>query len=344
MHRYCVSMLVATTSLVVTATPATAASLTWAVEFDSPVLRYTADPAERNDVALRSTTDEVRVRDRGDVRLPPDCRRDGVEIVCPQPAETLRVAFRLGDGNDRLSVDAGTHLVEARGDAGNDRLSATGASAELYGGAGDDLLVGSSDTDTMDGEGGDDRISGRAGDDYLRGGTGKDSIAGGSGDDEVEAGDYWDELGRPDARDRIRCGEGKDSANLLHGDRDILPPHRSSDVVHDDCESVWIGLGDGAPLEILDPPIAAGRLRFYVPCLIALSSPDCDSHIVVRTGDGRLVGTDRRRIPGGRSALVGITQTALGRRLARGREPFTVRITVSVFDNQTAGFALRVHP
>ncbi len=97
----------------------------------------------------------------------------------------------------------GNSAVDGRvilyGLAGDDRLvAALGVSVEIYGGDGNDILIGNSANDLLYGENGDDLLSGGAGSDVLLGGAGRDVLIGGSqtdlifggaGDDLLIAGD-----------------------------------------------------------------------------------------------------------------------------------------------------------
>ena len=94
--------------------------------------------------------------------------------------------FLFGAGNDRLDA---ARAVNADGGAGDDTLTASGAGAQLTGGAGADLIDGStllaSARLVADGGAGDDTLLGGAGNDTLAGGEGLDSIAGGAGNDDI---------------------------------------------------------------------------------------------------------------------------------------------------------------
>jgi hypothetical protein len=83
-----------------------------------------------------------------------------------------------------------------------------------------DRLTGTSGADRIDGRAGNDFLSGLGGADALQGGPGKDTIDAGAGDDRIPA--HAD-----GARDRIRCGPG----------RDIVTAEQN-DVVLRDCEVV----------------------------------------------------------------------------------------------------------
>ncbi len=85
---------------------------------------------------------------------------------------------------------ANTALIQVFGQAGNDQISldeANGAlpMANLYGGAGNDILTGGSGNDMLFGQAGNDTLLGKGGIDQLFGGAGNDSLTGGVGDDSV---------------------------------------------------------------------------------------------------------------------------------------------------------------
>jgi len=83
-----------------------------------------------------------------------------------------------------------------------------------------DVLTGTPRADVLDGRAGNDTISGLAGADVLLSGPGRDTVEGGAGDDRIPA--HAD-----GARDRIRCGAGRD---IVTAD--------AVDVVSRDCEVV----------------------------------------------------------------------------------------------------------
>src|SRR4051812_28713853 len=91
---------------------------------------------------------------------------------------------------------ANTTLVQALGQAGNDTMAlneANGAlpAANLFGGAGNDILTGGSGGDMLFGQADNDILLGKGGNDLLFGGDGNDTLTGGTGDDQMfgEAGD-----------------------------------------------------------------------------------------------------------------------------------------------------------
>ena len=100
----------------------------------------------------------------------------------------------VGEDGDEDVTTAGTGHLEVWGLGGNDVIDASAYSAmpsagqlfvALYGGEGDDWLIGTNvgSEDVLDGQGGDDALYGRGGVDILRGGPGNDILYGGQGND-----------------------------------------------------------------------------------------------------------------------------------------------------------------
>lgn len=86
-----------------------------------------------------------------------------------------------GTGDDILIGGAGNN--ELMGNAGNDILFGAAGNEEMLGGAGDDWLFGGSGNDRLYGEEGVDRLYGGSGNDYLDGGPGGDWLYGEEGHD-----------------------------------------------------------------------------------------------------------------------------------------------------------------
>src|SRR4051794_15129288 len=85
---------------------------------------------------------------------------------------------------------ANTSLVQVFGQGGDDALALSelnGAlpKANLFGGAGNDVLTGGSATDLLFGQTGNDTLLGKGGNDQLFGGADNDTLTGGDGDDQV---------------------------------------------------------------------------------------------------------------------------------------------------------------
>ena len=100
---------------------------------------------------------------------------------------TIRGDIYLGNGDDLvLNTGSITGLIDLA--IGSDVYDGRGAgqlSGAVYGGDGDDELLGGAGNEVFNGEEGDDSLLGGAGDDVLDGGRGDDSLDGGSGFDVV---------------------------------------------------------------------------------------------------------------------------------------------------------------
>src|SRR5262249_21385763 len=91
-----------------------------------------------------------------------------------------------------------TALMQVFGEGGNDTITlneANGAlpKANIFGGAGNDIITGGSGADMLFGQAGNDTLLGKGGNDFLFGGAGNDVLTGGDGDDQV----FGEAGGRP---------------------------------------------------------------------------------------------------------------------------------------------------
>ena len=119
---------------------------------------------------------------------------------------------------------ANTTKIQAFGQAGNDTIAldeANGAlpAADLFGGAGNDVLTGGSGNDQLFGQDGNDTLLGKGGDDLLFGGAGDDTMTGGVGSDQVfgEAGNDRMIWNPGDGSDVFEGGDGIDTAEVNGG-------------------------------------------------------------------------------------------------------------------------------
>ena len=119
---------------------------------------------------------------------------------------------------------ANTSLIQIFGQGGDDALAlneANGAlpAANLFGGAGNDVLTGGSGNDLLFGQGGNDTLLGKGGADFLFGGDGNDVLTGGDGDDQVfgEAGNDRMIWNPGDDSDLFEGGDGTDTAEVNGG-------------------------------------------------------------------------------------------------------------------------------
>ena len=109
--------------------------------------------------------------------------------------------IELGGGNDLFDGRGGEVVGDVFGDAGDDLM---------IGGAFDDLLNGGDDNDDLRGRDGDDLLVGAEGDDMLWGGNGDDELQGGVGADTLIGGAGNDLLVGGDGADTINGGDGDD--------------------------------------------------------------------------------------------------------------------------------------
>src|SRR5918994_7365147 len=137
----------------------------------------------------------------------------------------LMAALLGGEGNDTLTVSTSTPAVapvEARGEVGNDTITAGRGDVLLYGGPGEDLLTaGTQGVSLMHGDAGNDRLIGSVGREVLVGDAGADTIAAAAGDDQI-FGDDFGAFGPFDpGPDNIDAGPGTDNVDA-GGGNDIV--------------------------------------------------------------------------------------------------------------------------
>jgi len=119
---------------------------------------------------------------------------------------------------------ANTSLIQVFGQGGNDILTldeTNGAlpRANLFGGTGNDVLIGGSGADMLFGQADNDTLLGKGGADFLFGGAGNDTLTGGDGDDQVfgEAGNDRVIWNPGDDTDLFEGGAGNDTAEVNGG-------------------------------------------------------------------------------------------------------------------------------
>lgn len=147
-----------------------------------------------------------------------------------------------GDGNERILAGVGNDIVA--GNAGADAISAGAGNDTVTGGSGDDTVAGNSGNDNIDTGEGNDRASGGDGMDYLYGYRGSDSLHGGEGDDVVYGGGDNDTVTGGSGRDFIDGGRGNDTADS-GSDDDTVSGGRGSDRVLGGSGNDTLVAGDG---------------------------------------------------------------------------------------------------
>jgi Ca2+-binding RTX toxin-like protein len=96
-----------------------------------------------------------------------------------------------GSGNDTLVGGASFDLIS--GGSGNDQIFGTWGNDLLVGGDGNDEIYGGSGNDFLFGANGDDHLFGGSGNDYINGGNNWDTMSGGDGNDLLVGGPGWDQ-------------------------------------------------------------------------------------------------------------------------------------------------------
>lgn len=134
-------------------------------------------------------------------------------------ASVARIEIDAGDGDDLVDLSSTTvnaYLFGGAGDetliggVGNDTLSGGAGRNRMLGGPGNDRINGSGGRDFIYGEGDDDRLYGNAGNDFIDGGGNVDRLFGGDGDDFLTGGSGNDKLYGDAGNDTLEGGLGDD--------------------------------------------------------------------------------------------------------------------------------------
>ncbi|PNB71284.1 hypothetical protein C1X64_25740 [Pseudomonas sp. GW456-E7] len=140
-------------------------------------------------------------------------------------------------------ADLTTSNVLLNTSTANTNQFATGSS-DLFGGFGNNRLVGSSSHDRLFGEGGADTLEGGDSYDLLVGGSGNDSLFGGNGNDTLEGGIGDDKLDGGDNNDILKGGVGNDTLNGGLGD-DVLSGGTGNDLLIGSLGDDFLDGGEG---------------------------------------------------------------------------------------------------
>ena len=107
------------------------------------------------------------------------------------------------------------------GGAGNDEIIGFDGADQLFGGDQNDDLFGDANNDLLDGGNGSDELDGGSGDDTLYGGKGVDTLIGGAGNDVLYSGEGIDGLDGGEGNDTLYADREDFSANVnFSGDLD----------------------------------------------------------------------------------------------------------------------------
>ncbi|WP_022930494.1 hypothetical protein [Patulibacter americanus] len=253
MRARAVAVLLTTLTAGAAAESASAASLTTTGD----VITYQAGPGETNRVTVNwgtgrpSFDDVTEVEDN--MTFGPGCNENGSRVIvqCEGASPTATVVVRLGDGDDRAQV-VGAFTDNARGKR-----------HELYGEAGNDVLLSQEGSDLLDG---------------------------GEGNDELQP-DDMDSGGQASPGDTVAGGPGQDKLQLVDSPQDTL--RASLDGIADDGGP---GEGDNYLPDIEDIQGARGASNTLIgtpgPNTIQMISDDRTPNALIGGGgDDRLLGS-----------------------------------------------------
>jgi Ca2+-binding RTX toxin-like protein len=152
-----------------------------------------------------------------------------------------------------------TRTISMFGLDGNDTIRLNEANgplpaAQMFGGSGNDILVGGSGQDALHGQDGNDQLSGGAGEDFLLGQSGNDVILGGNDADRMFGGSGDDIVDGDRGNDVASLGDGNDLF--------IWDPGDGSDTVEGEAGfDTMLFNGSGAD-EAFEASANGPRLRF----------------------------------------------------------------------------------
>ena len=114
-----------------------------------------------------------------------------------------------GIGNDTIYVTKGPSVIY--GNLGDDQVYVSDDEChQIWGGAGNDTLVGGNGAESLIGGKGNDLIDAMGGDDFVIGGSGSDTISGGAGNDTLFGGTENDTLYGNEGHDLMYGGQNDD--------------------------------------------------------------------------------------------------------------------------------------
>jgi serralysin len=174
----------------------------------------------------------------------------GNDVLDFSQIATSGVTLALGTGSGTFTGFGATlsftGVEDVIGSAFDDTLSARSTTAgRLYGGEGNDTLLGSSANDILTGGGGNDSLTGGDGLDVLNGDAGNDRLFGGAGNDSLNGGDGNDWLVGGAGNDRLYGNEGADTfVFAFNGGNDTVKDFNvTDDVFAFDAASFGIAAG-----------------------------------------------------------------------------------------------------
>jgi hypothetical protein len=180
------------------------------VSFDNGTGRLTVNAGATDSVAVSAASGSVVVQING-------VANTQFGTVAAGSVQSIAVNGGAGANLVNLSAlfkrdftNAGGVAITVFGGAGNDTLIGSGFADSILGEAGDDLVRGRTNDDTLSGGADNDTLFGNSGADNADGGTGNDVITGHSGKDTLLGNDGADTIFGGSGRDSIRGGNGAD--------------------------------------------------------------------------------------------------------------------------------------
>lgn len=166
----------------------------------------------------------------------------GDDIICAGRGDDIVVG---GLGFDILFGAQGNDVLFSANGSGDQRTDVRGA--RMFGGAGNDLMVGSDRWDRMQGGPGIDHIDGYEGRDWIRGGTETDFVDGGAGIDDLHGGNGHDHM-RGTTGDTLRGSNGNDLCDL-RGTPDVFISCEESALAFATARTVPVTAPDSGGIE-----------------------------------------------------------------------------------------------
>ncbi len=170
----------------------------------------------------------------------------GLDVASYETASSAVYVHMLDEAQNTgdATGDTYTDIENLRGSAFNDTLIATDENNSVWGGEGNDVLLGLLGNDTLYGEDGADELHGGEGNDHLIGGAGNDELFGDEGNDTLDGGEGDDYFVASSGNDILIGGTGEDE---LHGgdDNDQISGGAGEDLLYgDDGDDVLDGGAD----------------------------------------------------------------------------------------------------
>jgi Ca2+-binding RTX toxin-like protein len=211
----------------VTATPAYAAGVHGTAKVSGATVSFVSAAGKANSIFITRSGRTVTIDNRSGwgIKAGAGCKAvsgDKTKARCTTKTATKQVRVNFGAKDDYVYNQTSILLVAAGG-AGSDHLQSMGAADRLYGGDGDDFLLGGNGANLLSGGAGKDDLIGGSGADRMYGGPGNDGSRGQGGNDVMsdeagmnsfDGGAGNDTLYGGTGTDNLRGGDGNDT---IHG-------------------------------------------------------------------------------------------------------------------------------